>query len=50
MNKLKHRGPDGTGYYQFNNVHLGHTRLSIIDPKSGNQPIISNIPTISKYI
>ena len=40
-NKLKHRGPDGTGFYQYNNVYLGHVRLSIIDPKSGNQPIIS---------
>ena len=47
MNKLKHRGPDGTGYYRFNNVHLGHTRLSIIDPKSGNQPIISNDENLS---
>jgi asparagine synthase (glutamine-hydrolysing) len=42
INKLQHRGPDGTGYYENNNVCLGHKRLAIIDPKSGNQPIISN--------
>ena len=47
INKLKHRGPDGTGFYQNNNVYLGHTRLSIIDPTSGNQPIISNDGNLS---
>ena len=47
ISKLKHRGPDGTGIYQYNNVHLGHTRLSIIDPKSGNQPIISDDGNLS---
>jgi len=47
INKLKHRGPDGTGYYNYNNVYLGHVRLSIIDPKSGNQPIISNDGNLS---
>jgi asparagine synthase (glutamine-hydrolysing) len=47
ISKLKHRGPDGTGYYQYNNIYLGHTRLSIIDPKSGNQPIISNDGNLS---
>jgi asparagine synthase (glutamine-hydrolysing) len=41
ISKLKHRGPDGTGYYQNNNVCLAHSRLSIIDPKSGNQPLVS---------
>ena len=42
INKIEHRGPDGTGYYENNNIYLGHKRLAIIDPKSGNQPIISN--------
>ena len=42
INKLQHRGPDGTGYYEHNNIYLGHKRLAIIDPHSGNQPIISN--------
>ncbi len=29
--KLKHRGPDGYGYFVEKNVGLGHRRLSIID-------------------
>ena len=40
--KLQHRGPDGTGYYQTDNVCLVHKRLAIISPESGNQPIISS--------
>jgi asparagine synthase (glutamine-hydrolysing) len=42
INKLQHRGPDGTGYYENKNICLGHKRLAIIDPKKGSQPIISN--------
>jgi len=42
INQIEHRGPDGTGFYENNNIYLGHKRLAIIDPKSGNQPIISN--------
>ena len=41
IRKLQHRGPDSTGFYQSNNVFLGHTRLAIIDPNSGNQPFVS---------
>lgn len=37
--KLRHRGPDGTGCYQINNHVFTHERLSIIDPKGGNQPL-----------
>jgi asparagine synthase (glutamine-hydrolysing) len=36
---IKHRGPDDEGYYVDENVSLGHRRLSIIDLKSGRQPI-----------
>ncbi|MCX6654456.1 MAG: asparagine synthase (glutamine-hydrolyzing), partial [Candidatus Bathyarchaeota archaeon] len=36
---LKHRGPDGEGYYVDETVSLGHRRLSIIDLKTGSQPI-----------
>ena len=36
---IKHRGPDSDGYYVNKNVALGHRRLSIIDLKSGEQPI-----------
>lgn len=36
---LHHRGPDEDGYYIKGNVALGHKRLSIIDLKTGQQPI-----------
>jgi asparagine synthase (glutamine-hydrolysing) len=38
---ISHRGPDGEGYYIFNNLALGHRRLSIIDLVSGDQPMFS---------
>ena len=37
--RIKHRGPDGEGYYIDKNIALGHRRLSIIDVKKGKQPI-----------
>lgn len=36
---LSHRGPDDHGHYLGNRVFLGHRRLSIIDLKSGHQPM-----------
>ncbi|NPV29979.1 MAG: asparagine synthase (glutamine-hydrolyzing) [Firmicutes bacterium] len=36
---LKHRGPDGEGFYFDDFVALGHRRLSIIDLEGGQQPI-----------
>lgn len=37
---LRHRGPDGEGYYVDGHVALGHRRLSIIDlTESGDQPL-----------
>lgn len=38
---LHHRGPDGSGHWVSprRNVALGHTRLSIIDLATGEQPI-----------
>src|SRR5262245_40388603 len=36
---IAHRGPDGEGYYSDRRVALGHSRLSIIDPIGGAQPI-----------
>ncbi|MCE2789608.1 MAG: asparagine synthase B [Saprospiraceae bacterium] len=39
--KIRHRGPDWSGYYQDDNFAVGHERLAIVDPKSGRQPLIS---------
>ena len=37
---LKHRGPDGNGYYADSDFAMGHTRLSINDlTKNGAQPM-----------
>lgn len=36
---LQHRGPDDEGYHVGGNIALGHRRLSIIDLRSGRQPI-----------
>ena len=40
-----HRGPDEDGFYVKENVALGMRRLSIIDLKSGQQPIFSEDKT-----
>jgi len=37
--KLTHRGPDSTGFFLDGNIGLGFTRLSIIDPEGGTQPL-----------
>lgn len=37
--KLRHRGPDGTGYMQTEHGCFAHERLAIIDPDGGNQPL-----------
>lgn len=36
---LRHRGPDGEGFYIEKGIGLGHRRLSIIDIAGGAQPI-----------
>jgi asparagine synthase (glutamine-hydrolysing) len=37
---LRHRGPDGSGYFVNGNIGLGHRRLKIIDlSENGRQPI-----------
>ena len=39
--RIRHRGPDWSGIYMSEKAILTHERLSIVDPKSGGQPIIS---------
>jgi len=46
-NKLKHRGPDDSGYFYSNGLTLGHTRLSIIDVENGKQPIFNESGDVS---
>ncbi len=43
VDSIKHRGPDGNGFYTNKNIVFGHCRLSIIDlSSSGSQPMVSN--------
>ncbi len=39
MESIAHRGPDDRGEYSDGTMHMGMTRLSIIDPDTGHQPI-----------
>lgn len=40
LDLIKHRGPDGYGVYQKENIILGHRRLSILDvSENGKQPM-----------
>jgi asparagine synthase (glutamine-hydrolysing) len=46
MGRLRHRGPDSSGYYRDDHVGLGHTRLSIIDLEMGSQPLCNEDGTL----
>jgi len=44
--ELRHRGPDWSGYLTFENEEglnhgIAHERLAIMDPESGEQPLVS---------
>ena len=39
LRRLAHRGPDGKGIRTCRTAVLGHSRLAIIDPEGGAQPI-----------
>lgn len=42
LDLIQHRGPDAQGFWQDEQVWLGHTRLSILDlSEAGNQPMTS---------
>ena len=42
VERLRHRGPDGEGFFTEGPFGLVHTRLSIIDLSGGAQPILGN--------
>jgi asparagine synthase (glutamine-hydrolysing) len=44
---IRHRGPDGDGFYQASNVALGMRRLSIIDVKGSDQPLYNEDRSIA---
>ncbi|MBI9064241.1 MAG: asparagine synthase (glutamine-hydrolyzing) [Marinilabiliaceae bacterium] len=44
---LRHRGPDGYGYYISPEISLGHSRLSIVDLSTGDQPLMTDNCVIS---
>lgn len=46
LDRLGHRGPDGSGTAQFANAWIGHHRLAIVDPTGGCQPILSEDRTM----
>jgi asparagine synthase (glutamine-hydrolysing) len=47
MNRqIVHRGPDDDGFYVSDNVGLAMRRLSIIDVKSGHQPVTNEDQTL----
>lgn len=39
LSSMKHRGPDDTGLLELNRGCLLHTRLAVIDPEGGKQPM-----------
>lgn len=43
---IRHRGPDGEGFFIAGRIGLGHRRLSIIDLAGGAQPISNEDDTI----
>ena len=40
LRTMQRRGPDGKGHYTAGQKHLLHTRLSIVDPSGGAQPMV----------
>lgn len=43
---MRHRGPDGFGFYRDSRAGLAHARLSIIDLEGGSQPLCNENGTL----
>ena len=39
LERIRHRGPDASGFKILDDVSIGNVRLSIIDVAGGNQPL-----------
>lgn len=46
IGQIRHRGPDGTGFFAYEGIGLAHARLSIIDIEGGAQPIHNEDGTV----
>lgn len=46
IGQLRHRGPDGSGYFRDRRAALGHARLAIIDTAGGAQPMSNEDGTL----
>src|SRR5215471_21259071 len=46
IDRLHHRGPDGTGHAVVGRVALVHNRLAIIDLATGDQPLFAGPATL----
>ncbi|HKJ91468.1 MAG TPA: asparagine synthase (glutamine-hydrolyzing) [Oceanipulchritudo sp.] len=42
MERLRPRGPDGSGTVGYPGMLLGHRRLAILDPEQGSQPMVDS--------
>src|SRR5690606_13886527 len=45
--RIRHRGPDGEGFYDAQNAALGMRRLSIIDVAGSDQPLFNEDHSIA---
>ncbi len=41
LDSIRHRGPDGDGMWEADNVSLGMRRLAIVDLRTGDQPLFN---------
>ncbi len=46
LSAMRHRGPDGQGWYQSGATWLGHVRLAILDIDGGTQPMWNEDETV----